>query len=234
MVRLPVLIETPQKARKSLADQVRSWLRGQLAGSEEKELAQELIAALLASKRLIPIVDRFSELTAIDLECLLAVLPPGLVVVTSRSEDDSFKDRPLSRIELHSIALERLWIFCREYLCRKSQRAELSDDDLISTQTQLKRIVGDKPIPVLLAQMFIDSIASRNPRRHPPQWWLEGLVSGLMRTYVRRLLHPANVDPQRMWLEYSESRVDRALRVVAPASLSRGTQDLKITLTFGD
>ena len=38
----------------------------------------------------------------------------------------------------------------------------LKDDDLVPAQNQLRRIVGDKPITALLAQMFIDdAIAKR-------------------------------------------------------------------------
>jgi hypothetical protein len=50
-------------------------------------LALELVEALLAAKRLIPIVDHLSELTPAAREQLLAALPAGLVLVTSRSVD---------------------------------------------------------------------------------------------------------------------------------------------------
>jgi len=99
VVRLPVLIETALGQGESLADRVRAWLGSQLAGARgEDEIHPELITALLAAKRLIPIVDHLSELTPAAREQLLAALPPGLVVVTSRSDDDGFRERPLSRI----------------------------------------------------------------------------------------------------------------------------------------
>lgn len=94
VVRLPVLIETALGPQETVADRVRSWLRNQLAATAEDELAPELIEALLAAKRLIPIVDHLSELTPAAREQFLAALPPGLVVVTSRSDDDGFKERP--------------------------------------------------------------------------------------------------------------------------------------------
>jgi hypothetical protein len=100
-----------------VADRVRSWLSNQLVGAAEEELGAELIEALLAAKRLIPIVDHLSELTLAAREQLLAALPPGLVVVTSRSDDDDgFKERPLSRIEPQRIAVERLQAFFLDYL----------------------------------------------------------------------------------------------------------------------
>ena len=117
VVRLPVLIETALAPRETVADRVRSWLSNQLVGAAEEELGAELIEALLAAKRLIPIVDHLSELTLAAREQLLAALPPGLVVVTSRSDDDDgFKERPLSRIEPQRIAVERLQAFFLDYL----------------------------------------------------------------------------------------------------------------------
>jgi hypothetical protein len=116
VVRLPVLIETALAPRETVADRVRSWLSNQLAGAAEEELGAELIEALLAAKRLIPIVDHLSELTPAAREQFLAALPPGLVVVTSRSDDDGFKERPLSRIEPQRIAVERLQAFFLDYL----------------------------------------------------------------------------------------------------------------------
>ncbi|MFZ9753736.1 MAG: SUMF1/EgtB/PvdO family nonheme iron enzyme [Cyanobium sp.] len=217
-VRLPVLIETALAPQETVADRVRSWLRSQLAGAVEEALAPELIEALLAAKRLIPIVDHLSELTPAAREQLLAGLPPGLVVVTSRSDDDGFPERPVTRIEPQRIALERLQAFFLDYLRRKGQGEALSDDDLMPAQAQLKRIVGDKPITVLLAQMFIDDVIANRE-----QGLLAGSVPELMLSYVRRLDTPA--DPalrRRAGLVISEALVQRSLRVVALASHRQG------------
>ena len=232
VVRLPVLIETALGSQESVADRVRSWLRNQLAGAPEDELAPELIDALLAAKRLIPIVDHLSELTPAAREQFLAALPPGLVVVTSRSDDDGFRDRPLSRIEPQRIAVERLQAFFLDYLRRKGQGEALSDDDLMPAQAQLKRIVGDKPITVLLAQMFIDDVIDKRE-----EGLLAGSVPELMLSYVLRLDTPA--DPalrRRAGLVINEALVQRALRVVALASHRQGKpgQPLFQPLEFSD
>jgi formylglycine-generating enzyme required for sulfatase activity len=232
VVRLPVLIETALGPEESVADRVRSWLRNQLAGAGENDLAPELIEALLAAKRLIPIVDHLSELTPAARENLLTALPPGLVVVTSRSDDDGFRERPLSRIVPQRIGVERLQAFFLDYLRRKGQGEALSDDDLMPAQAQLKRIVGDKPITVLLAQMFIDDVIANRE-----QGLLAGSVPELMLSYVRRLDTPA--DPslrRRAGLVISEALVQRALRVVALASHRQGPagQPLFQPLEFSD
>ena len=232
VVRLPVLIETALGTQENVADRVRSWLRNQLAGAPEDELAPELIDSLLAAKRLIPIVDHLSELTPAAREQLLAAMPPGLVVVTSRSDDDGFRERPLSRIVPQRIAVERLQAFFLDYLRRKGQGEALSDDDLMPAQAQLKRIVGDKPITVLLAQMFIDDVIAKRE-----EGLLAGSVPDLMLSYVRRLDTPA--DPalrRRAGLVINEALVQRALRVVALASHRQGKpgQPLFQPLEFSD
>jgi len=232
VVRLPVLIETALGSQETVADRVRSWLRNQLPTATNEELAAELIDALLAAKRLIPIVDHLSELTPAAREHLLTALPAGLVLVTSRSDDDGFRERPLSRIVPQRIAVERLQAFFLDYLRRKGQGEALSDDDLMPAQAQLKRIVGDKPITVLLAQMFIDDVIANRE-----QGLLAGSVPELMLSYVRRLDTPA--DPalrRRAGLDISEALVQRALRAVALASHRQGPggQPLFQPLEFSD
>jgi formylglycine-generating enzyme required for sulfatase activity len=177
-------------------------------------------------------VDHLSELTPAARDQLLAALPAGLVLVTSRSDHDRFPERPLSRIEPQRIAVERLQAFFLDYLRRKGQGEALSDDDLMPAQAQLKRIVGDKPITVLLAQMFIDDVIANRE-----QGLLAGSVPELMLSYVRRLDTPA--DPalrRREGLEISEKLVQRALRVVALASHRQGPggQPLFQPLEFSD
>jgi len=186
LVRLPVLLETALAPGETVVERVGSWLRGQLAGTPQHDLEPELVEALLAAKRLIPIVDHLSELTPAAREHLLAALPPGLVVVTSRSDDNGFKERPLSRIVPQRIAVERLQAFFLDYLRRKGQGEALTDDDLMPAQAQLKRIVGDKPITVLLAQMFIDDVIANRE-----EGMLAGSVPELMLSYVRRLDTPS-------------------------------------------
>jgi len=233
VVRIPVLIETALSQGKSVADRVRTWLGTQLTGAGgEDELPPELIKALLAAKRLIPIVDHLSELTPAAREQLLAALPPGLVVVTSRSDEDGFRESPLSRIEPQRLGLNRLPDFFLSYLNSTKKRDVFTEDDLMPALEQLKRIVGDKPITVLLAQMFIDDVIANRE-----EGFLAGSVPELMLSYVRRLDTPADAAlRRRAGLEISEALVQRALRVVALASHRQGPRDQPLfqPLEFSD
>lgn len=210
VVRLPVLIETGLEERETVVHKVWAWLDDQL----NEPPSPELVNALLRERRLVPILDHVSELTPAARQRLLAGLPPGLVIATSRSEDDGWKGRALSRIVPRPIALDRLQSFFVEYLKGRGQGEVLRDDELVPAQNQLRRIVGDKPITALLAQMFIEDVIAN---RH--KGLLAGSVPQLMLSYVRRLDTP--VDPsqrERGGLTIDGERVQRALKCLALAS----------------
>jgi formylglycine-generating enzyme required for sulfatase activity len=210
VVRLPVLIETALAEGETVARKVGAWLEEQLGETQ----AVELVAALLRGRRLVPILDHVSELAPGARQRLLAGLPPGLVIATSRSAEDGWKGRALSQIVPRPIALDRLQSFFVEYLKGRGQGDVLRDDELVPAQNQLRRIVGDKPITALLAQMFIDDVIANRQRG-----LLAGSVPQLMLSYVRRLDTP--VEPsqrQRGGLTIDGERVQRALKCLALAS----------------
>ena len=210
VVRLPVLIETALAEGETVARKVGAWLEEQLGEPQ----AAELVAALLRGRRLVPILDHVSELAPGARQRLLAGLSPGLVIATSRSADDGWKGRALSQIVPRPIALDRLQSFFVEYLKGRGQGDVLRDDELVPAQNQLRRIVGDKPITALLAQMFIDDVIANRQRG-----LLAGSVPQLMLSYVRRLDTP--VDPsqrERAGLTIDGERVQRALKCLALAS----------------
>ena len=211
VVRLPVLIETALAEGETVARKVGAWLEEQLG---EPQTA-ELVAALLRGRRLVPILDHVSELAPAARQRLLAGLPPGLVIATSRSgADDGWKGRTLSQIVPRPISLDRLQSFFVEYLKGRGQGDVLRDEELVPAQNQLRRIVGDKPITALLAQIFIDDVIANRQRG-----LLAGSVPQLMLSYVRRLDTP--VDPsqrERAGLTIDGERVQRALKCLALAS----------------
>jgi formylglycine-generating enzyme required for sulfatase activity len=210
VVRLPVLIETALAEGETVARKVRAWLEEQLGEPQ----AAELVAALLRGRRLVPILDHVSELAPAARQRLLAGLPPGLVIATSRSADDGWKGRALSQIAPRPIALDRLQSFFVEYLKGRGQGDVLRDDELVPAQNQLRRIVGDKPITALLAQMFIDDVIANRQRG-----LLAGSVPQLMLSYVRRLDTPVDSSQrERAWLTIDGERVQRALKCLALAS----------------
>jgi formylglycine-generating enzyme required for sulfatase activity len=210
VVRLPVLIETGLGEGETVAQKVRGWLGDHLG----EPPGLELVEALLRGRRLVPILDHVSELAPAARQRLLAGLPPGLVLATSRSEEDSWTGRALSQIKPRPIALDRLQTFFVEYLKAGGRGELLRDDELVPAQNQLRRIVGDKPITALLAQMFIDDVIANRARG-----LLAGSVPQLMLSYVRRIDTPADpVQRQRAGLTIDRDLVQRALKRLALAS----------------
>ncbi|MFM9047783.1 MAG: hypothetical protein ACKOOH_09060, partial [Cyanobium sp.] len=217
VVRLPVLIETGLGEGESVAQKVRSWLVDQLCEAPE----MGLVEALLRERRLVPILDHVSELSPAARQRLLAGLPPGLVMATSRSADDGWRGRALSRIVPRPIALDRLQSFFVDYLKGRGQGELLRDDELVPAQNQLRRIVGDKPITALLAQIFIDDVIDNRQKG-----LLAGSVPQLMLSYVQRLDTPADpAQRQRAELFIDGALVQRTLKRLALASHRQAGSD---------
>ena len=177
-----------------------------------------MIEALMRHKRMVLLVDHVSELPKPARKRLLSNLPPGLVIATSRSFDDGWQERPLTRIEPLQIATDRLQSFFIEYLRRKGREDVLNDEDLIPAQNQLRLIVGDKPITALLAQMFIDDVVAKKQ-----QGVLAGSVPDLMLSYIKRMDTPSDEGMRtREGLTIDTELVQRTLKVLALASHSQG------------
>lgn len=209
-VRFPVPIESGLAEGETVIKKVKAWLDDHL--SDKPSL--ELIECLLRDRRLIPILDHISELTPAQRQRLLAGLPPGLVIATSRMNNDGWTGRPMSRIVPQSIALDRLQSFFLEYLKTINKKDLLRDDELMSAQSQLRRIVGGKPITALLAQMFIDDVIANRQKG-----LLAGSVPQLMLNYVRRLDTSADhSERQHNGLMIDGRRVQQALKCLALVS----------------
>ena len=210
VVRLPVLIETGLAEGETVAQKVLAWLNDHL----KEPHGAELVEALLRERRLVPILDHVSELSPTARQRLLAGLPPGLVLATSRTEDDGWTARALSYIRPLPIALDRLQTFFVEYLKAIGREGLLTDDELVGAQIRLRRIVGEKPITALLAQMFIDDVIA-----HRAKGLLAGSVPQLMLSYVRRIDTPADpVQRERAGLTINRDLVQRAFKRLALAS----------------
>ncbi len=217
VVRLPVLIETSLEEGQCVAQKARSWLADQLSKPPEFGLVE----AMLRERRLVPILDHVSELSPAARQRLLAGLPPGLVIATSRSPDDGWKGRALSRIVPQPIALDRLQSFFVDYLKGRGQGDMLRDDELVPAQNQLRRIVGDKPITALLAQIFIDDVIANRQKG-----LLAGSVPQLMLSYVQRLDTPADpAQRERGELLIDGAQVQRTLKRLALASHRQAGSD---------
>jgi formylglycine-generating enzyme required for sulfatase activity len=218
--RLPVLIDRGLAEEETVSERVRLWLMQSIGSAQ---LESELVEALLRHKRVLPIVDHFSELPEVARQRVRETMPAGLLMLTTRRAGlEGFSERAITQITPLQIATDRLQSFFLEYLTYQGLNDRLNDSELVPAQNQLRRIVADKPISVMLAQMFIDDVIAKRELGHG---LLASSVPELMLGYVNRL--DRNIDAAqrlRAGLEITQSVVQKSLQILALASHKQGLE----------
>ncbi|MFN9545832.1 MAG: hypothetical protein ACK6AD_02000, partial [Cyanobacteriota bacterium] len=219
---VPVLVETDLQGEESLLSRVRSTLAGLVegAGREGVEPAPTLplVRALLERKRLLVILDHFSELGDESRRRLLPTaddFPSAWAIVTSRRRE-SFGGKVVLHLEPQRLTADRLWPFFTDYL-RLVQAEEALDFDLHERAVgRLREITAGlvderQAITVLLAKLYIDVVLAE--RRGGGGSLLPASVPALMLTYIRQI-NAAIEEEQRQ----PPQLVVRALQHLAQAS----------------
>jgi HEAT repeat protein len=120
----------------------------------------ELVETLLARKRLLVIVDRFSELSEKSRDMVerpQARFSINNLIVTSRT-DEKLGGAPVTRIAPLRVEGNRLSSFLEAYLTEMGKRSLLTDEEFFDSCGKLSRIVGQRTITVLLAKLFADQV----------------------------------------------------------------------------
>jgi len=245
---VPVLVEADLQGEESLLSRVRSTLVGltEHLGPERAALAPTLplVQALLERRRLLVILDHFSELGDESRQRLLPTaddFPSAWAIVTSRREE-SFGGKVLLHLRPQRLTADQLWPFFTDYL-RLVQAEEALDFDLHERAVgRLREITAgivdeQQAITVLLAKLYIDVVLAE--RRGAGGSLLPASVPALMLTYVRQingaipeavrqppelvvraLQHLAQASQEKLFRPLAVRR-DLALRVLALASAER-------------
>jgi HEAT repeat protein len=163
---LPVLIESELNMKVAEGKQpFIEAIRGQLQDLTDtaEPISEELLEQLLKQRRILVIVDHFSEMseqtqTAIRPE--MPDFPVNALLVTSRLEE------PLglvtkTAIKPLRIAGDRLSSFMESYLSQRQKRDLFSDKEFFNACIQLSTIAGDRNITVLLAKLYADQIIAK-------------------------------------------------------------------------
>ncbi|MCX5955587.1 MAG: hypothetical protein NTW51_04070 [Cyanobacteria bacterium] len=104
--RLPVLIDRGLAEEETLSERVRLWLEQSIGSAQ---LEPELVEALLRYKRVLPIVDHFSELPEVARQRVRETMPAGLLMLTTRRSGlEGFSERAITQITPLQIATDRL------------------------------------------------------------------------------------------------------------------------------
>jgi formylglycine-generating enzyme required for sulfatase activity len=155
---LPVLVD-PAIGSGDIVDRMHRQLL-----NVDEELTPAFVRDLWRHRRLLPIIDHVSELTDNQRQWLSQALLPHLVLLTSRQRESSlFSAWSITEIKPQRLEGEALLDFFEAYLDAKGQQssgasaaAVLSPEDQVQTRGLLERMVGNKPITVLLAWMVIN------------------------------------------------------------------------------
>jgi HEAT repeat protein len=160
---LPILLETefrPIDGKSALLEAVRGQL--QIAIDLPEPVCQELLDKLLRQRRILVIVDRFSELDEPSRQAIQPDnpdFPINALIITSRQTDILGKVNRTS-IEPLRLASNKLSSFMEAYLMQRGWRDKLTDNQFFDLCTRLSLMVGQGQITVLLAKLYAEQFLS--------------------------------------------------------------------------
>ncbi|WP_293342989.1 HEAT repeat domain-containing protein, partial [Microcoleus sp. CAWBG58] len=163
---LPVLIEEELNIKVAEGKQpFIEAIRGQLQDLTDtaEPISEELLQQLLKQRRILVIVDHFSEMseqTRTAIKPGMPDFPVNALLVTSRLQEDLDKVTKTT-IKPLRIAGNRLSSFMESYLSQQQKRELFSDTEFFNACIQLSTIVGDRNITVLLAKLYAEQLIAK-------------------------------------------------------------------------
>jgi HEAT repeat protein len=170
-------------------------IRGQLEDLTEETLSESLLDALLRHRRVLVVVECFSELserTRRQIQPSRADFPVYAMLITSRLKEDELGVSK-SVLEPRRIEGNRLSNFMNAYLELRGKRDLLDDEEYFEACRRLSQMVGQRQVTVLLAKIFAEQLIEkleRNTSEVSPGSFSETLpdnIPDLMRSYVNAL-----------------------------------------------
>jgi HEAT repeat protein len=163
-------------------------IRGQLKSltGESEPIPEEFCKQLLLNRRILVIVDRFSEMSEATRKAIRPVqpdFPANALIVTSRRKeelDQVHKDT----IEPLRIDKDRLSPFMGDYLNSRQKRDLFNDYEFLKACSHLKKVVGQRNVTILLAKLYAEHMIARKEgftKEHPEN------ISDLMLWYLNEL-----------------------------------------------
>jgi HEAT repeat protein len=163
--------------------------RGQLEAliDDTQPISDDLCEHLLRFRRILVIVDRFSEMNDETRKQINPGLPnfsANALVVTSR-----FKERldevPKTTFQPLRVERERLSSFMEAYLTQREKKDLFTDPEYFDACSQLSRIVGERNITVLLAKLYAEQMIARKEGNVSDD--LPNNIPDLMLSYLNEL-----------------------------------------------
>jgi formylglycine-generating enzyme required for sulfatase activity len=151
---LPILLE-PLSDTETVTDQICKFFINVTSYTRET-LSENFINMLVSHKRLLIIVDQFSDLTADQKKRLQDTLPPKcLLLITSRNdESDRFRVFKINTIQPKRLIKEDFSYFIEEFL-REKKQCQYPNEEV---ESLFSKIVGNLAITPLLATKTLEKI----------------------------------------------------------------------------
>jgi hypothetical protein len=160
---LPVLIEH-ELDMKIAADKhlFTEAIRGELRAviNAEKPIPEALLLHLLKQRRILVIVDHFSEMseaTRKEIRPGHPDFPANALIITSRI-NERLDGVPKTALKPLRIQSDRLSSFMHDYLMQRGKRDLFDDPEFFEACRQLSIIVGTREITVLLAKLYAEQL----------------------------------------------------------------------------
>jgi HEAT repeat protein len=191
---LPVLLD--HELNFELADGKKPFIeaiRGQLQAliGQADPISDELLDRLLRQRRILVIVDHFSEMneaTRKEIRPGHPDFPANALVVTSRTEE-TLDGVPKTTLRPLRIEGSRISSFMEAYLTQRGKRQFFDDPEYFDVCRRLSLMVGQRNITVLLAKMYAEQVIAAKEGKVKDG--LPSNIPNLMLSYLNELHNSA-------------------------------------------
>ena len=159
---IPIIIEDDIPNSDNPQEAIMSTISGQLrqiVGSPNK-IPYPLLIRLIESKRVLVIVDHFSEMTESTVTTLKNLFETSVInalIVTSRI-DEKLGDSSVIKLNPHRLKKGHLRHFFDAYLRKRNQIDLFGDLEFGNLLDRLSNLVGDRDITVLLCKLYAEQL----------------------------------------------------------------------------
>jgi len=214
---IPILIEQEfntgdEGSREALKEIIHGHLLA--VTGETSRIGEEFLRRLLVHRRVLVILDHFSEMSEKTRSKVRPSSPDFLayaLVVTSRFEE-KVDPVPQSIIQPLRVAGNQLSTFMEAYLLRRSQQPDLfSDTEKFSAYSRLSAIVGERDVTILFAKLYAEqmiALKGKLPKEELESGKLPANIPDLVLSYLNELnKDAATTDPDNRTIHEAAKRI---------------------------